>query len=177
MTDCKIVYGNRFVGIGPGISINGSIVCSYVAKEILVATTLRIAEVTLHLRQFNNAIRFADRALALLSRVSVFNPALAAVPNMTFPPNHPLFVITGTATSVNRFKCYIHCIRARTSMGMQQAENAMVDIEKAREFMPTSADLASVSEDWQARFGSASCAPPLPRAAATSIGAVDELDV
>ena len=176
LTDSKIVYGNRFVGVEPGLNINTSIARSHAANEIFVATTLGIAEVNLHVRQYNDAIHFAKRALTLLSRISVFNPALAAIPIM--PPNYPLLIITGTVTSVNNFKCYIHCIRARASMGMQQAENAMVDIEKAREFMPTSATLASVSEDWQARFGSVtSCAPLLPPAAATFIGAVDESDI
>lgn len=176
LIDSKIVYGNRLVGVEPGLNINISIARSHAAKEILVATALGIAEVTLHLCHYSKAFHFANRALTLLSRVSVFNPALAAI--LTTPPNHPLLIITGTVTSANNFKCYIHCIRARASMGMQKAENAMDDIEKARELMPTSMTLASVSEDWQARFGSVtSCAPTLPPAAATFIGAVDESDI
>ncbi|MCJ1422879.1 hypothetical protein MMC29_000759 [Sticta canariensis] len=176
LIDSKIVYGNRFIGVEPDLNVNTSIARSHVAKEILVATALGIAEITLHLRQYNDAIRVANRALTLLSRVSFFNPALAAIP--TTPLNHPLLIITGTVTSVNNSKCYFHCIRARASMGMQNAENAMVDIEKARELMPTSVTLASVSEDWQARFGSVtSCAPPLPPAAATFVDAVDESDI
>lgn len=175
LADSMIVYGNRFLGVEPGLGINLSNARSYIAKEILVATALGIAEVTLHLRQYNHALRFASRALDFLSRVSVFNPALAATP--TTPPNNPLLIITGTITSVNEFKCHIYCIRARASMGMQDAENAMIDIEKARELMPASATLASVSKDWQASFGSNTSCAPLSPAATTVIGPVDESDI
>lgn len=62
--------------------------------------------------------------------------------------------------------CNIFLIRARAYIGMQQAEPAFRDIEKAREFMPNSVAVASVSRSWHAMFGQFPDSAPLSPATA-----------
>lgn len=168
LADCMVVYGDRFIGLDPLIDINTALVRCQAASEIHVATIMAIAEVTLHLRQYANTIRFADRALHLISCVSIFeraahlNPTPAAV---TVPHYHQLLPHTGTLATENEAKCLIFLVRARAYMGMQRSELAIRDLENARELMPDSEMLASLSQTWQVKFGPFPCSAVLPPAA------------
>lgn len=173
LSDCRLVYGNRFVGIDPSINVNTAMVRSQTAREIMLATAMAIAEVTLHLRQYANTIRFADRAMDLVSRVAPVppNPAVAAPP------------LAGAITVANETRCHVLLLRARAQMGMRRAELASRDIEQARELMPDSLSVASAAEIWQASFGpSPGTSTPLPAAILSSAlvisfaGAVDGME-
>lgn len=165
LADCMMVYGDRFIGLDPLIDINTALVRCQAASEIHVATTMAIAEVTVQLRQYANTIRFADRALHLISCVSIFertvhlNPTPAAV---TVPHYHQLHPHTGTLATENEAKCLIFLVRARAYMGMQRSELTLEDLEKARELMPDSETLASLSQTWQTMFGPFPCSAALP---------------
>ena len=51
LSDCNIVYGQRFLGIEPGIHIHIANIRNRAAKEIMTAAAIGMAEVTLHLHQ------------------------------------------------------------------------------------------------------------------------------
>lgn len=146
MNDCKIVYGNRLSGIELGIHINTAVFRRKTATQIMIAHTMSIAEITLYLHQHENAIRFANYAL-LNSTVSAF-PNHDPTHLTVVPPHHQFLILL---------------IRARAYMSMRQAEAAFRDIEEARELMPHSMALDSVSQTWQELFGpfpGSSLSPP-----------------
>lgn len=144
--DCRIVYGNRYSGVDPGISRSTAIARNQVAKEIAIGTTIIGAELALHKGNYTSTIGFANLTLNLISRTSVFRRPL----------------LTGILTSRNETMCNMALLRARGHMGLQQAEPAFGDIEAAGKLMPHSAKVASVSLDWQVMFGasSGSACPP-----------------
>lgn len=154
MTDCKIAYGSRILTIEPGINVNAATARIQVAKEVTIATAIVVAEVSLYRGQYANAIRFADSSLQLISGVFVFQHVTPVQPTAFVPPYHQLLPPTGIITSENETKLNVLLVRARAYMGMQQAEDAFRDIEKAREIVPNSMALASVSQDWQVMFSS-----------------------
>lgn len=154
LSDCRLVYGNRFVGIDPSINVNTAMVRSQTAREIILATAMAIAQVTLYLRQYANTIRFADRAMDLISRAAPVQPAA--------PP------LAGAITVENETRCDVLLLRARAQMGMRRAELASRDIEQARELMPDSLSVASAAEIWQANFGPSPGSTPLPAAISSS---------
>ncbi|MCJ1424670.1 hypothetical protein MMC29_002558 [Sticta canariensis] len=168
LADCRTVFGNRIFGIEPGLNVNKAIARRSIAVEIFIAAALANAEVSLHQQIYTNAIRFATRALTLFHSELVYYPAIAATLNVLVPPRQfMLLPITGTTASLNEFLCRILCVRAGAYIGTQKAGCAVRDINEARELMPTSSMLASVSEDWQARFGSVASSALLAPPAAT----------
>lgn len=162
LSDCRLVYGNRFVGIDPSININTAMVRSRTAREIILATAMAIAEVTLYLRQYANTICFADRVLNLVSRVASVQPAAPPNPAVAVPP------LAGAIALENETRCHVLLLRARAQMGMRRAELAFRDIEEARELMPDSLSVASATETWQANFGPSTGSTPLPAAILSS---------
>ena len=139
LIDCQIVYGNRFTG-------------SRAAKEIYIATATSIAEISLHYGQYARAISLTNYGLRLISSFSVFQNVNPVHPVVFVPPYHQLLSPIGISTSENEIKCDIFLIRARALMGMQRLERAFRDIKKAREVMPNSVTLASVSEAWKVMY-------------------------
>lgn len=133
MTDCLVVYGNRFMDSRAG-------------KEILITTIMSVAEMSLYRDQYARTISFADYALGLVSRPPV---------SQNIPAVQPAWVTFWE----RKTKCHILLIRARAYMGMRQAEGAFSEIEKAREIMPNSAELASISEAWRVMFGPSAPTP------------------
>lgn len=164
IADCKLVYGKRFLEIEPGLSINTAIVRSQSAKEMIIATAVGIAAVTLYLRQYENAVRFADRALDLILLASVGQPGVLPINLFTLPPHHPFPTFTGTVTFDGHTTGLALKIRARACMGMRQLEQASRDLEKARNMMPEGPTLSSSLEILQVRSGKVPSAlpPPIP---------------
>lgn len=162
MSDCKIAYGSRILTIEPGINVNAANARIQVAKEVVIATAIAVAEVSLYRGQYANAIRFAGSSLQLISGVFVFRHITPVRPTAFVPPYHQLLLPTGLINSENETRLNILLVRARVYMGMRQAEDALRDIEMAREIMPNSIALASVSSDWQAMFGSIPRSGPPP---------------
>lgn len=165
MADCMLVYNERFLGIEPGLDLRIAVVRSQAATEMIVATALAIAEVTLHLQEYENTIGFLERALFFMGNEFVFRPLPQVNPTVTVPHYHQL-PQTGTLPTEENINCTIFLIRARAYLGMQQAEPAFRDIEKAREFMPSSVAVASVSRSWEAMFGQFPGPAPHPPATA-----------
>ncbi|MCJ1265631.1 hypothetical protein MMC22_005511 [Lobaria immixta] len=145
-TDCYTVYGLRLIGVEPGIDTITAFVRQQIAKEIKLAVALAIGEVTLYMGQYASTVRFADRGLSHMLGDSV----------IFFPIIHSHHSFTGTITSVEEAKYHIYLVRACAYIGMERAEDAFRDINAAAELMPNSVMLASVYQDWEARFG------PLP---------------
>lgn len=182
LNDCKIVYGNRFVGIEPGIKTTTAIACSRMSKDLFIATAMGIAEISLYQRKYPRAVRFADRALELFSRISFFQLFNL---NVVTPPFNSFLSITGTVAVENETKCSILLIRARAFMGMCKAMLALRDIEKARELVPNSVALASVSQAWHVMFDPIPGFNSPPSTAASSFSALrvalfdptDEMDI
>ena len=155
IADCRIVFGNRLFGIESGLDVNTTMGRRRTAVEIFVATALANAEITLHLQIYTKAIRFASKALTYISLEHVYYATIAATLGIIAPVHHyALLPLNGTAASLNQFKCYMLCLRARAYIGNGRASRAARDINDARELMPTSVMLAAVFEDWRARFGS-----------------------
>lgn len=151
LTDCGIVYGSRFLGIEPGLDIITAIARSVVAKAIIVATNMGIAEVSLQQRLFGQTINFAGRAIELLSRASVVE---RANPSIVVPSNHPLLVLADTITyDIKSTQSFTHLMRASAYMNMRQGKRALQDIKKARELRPNSLLAASMSQTWKKTFG------------------------
>lgn len=140
------MYGLRLIGVEPGIDTITAFVRQQIAKEIKLAVALAIGEVTLYMGQYASTVRFADRGLSRMLGVSV----------IFFPIIHSHHSFTGTITSLEEAKYHIYLVRACAYIGMQRAEDAFRDINAAAELMPNSVMLASVYQDWEARFG------PLP---------------
>lgn len=156
MTDCKTVYGNRFIGIERGLNNTTAVARGQAALEIIIATAIGFAEVTLCQYEYINTISFVRRALYALhvfSRVSNFLPGNPGTHAIVVPPRYPLLPITGTVPFENEIKCVLLLIRARAYMGIERGEPAMEDIQKARELMPNSMTLVSVSQTWHYMFG------------------------
>ena len=148
MADSQMVYGIRLIGIGSGLRVKTILARRKAENEITIATAMALAEVTLHLRQYNSTIRFANNALHCMS------PFMSTIGISSYLQQVPhTGTHTGILTSESETKCIIHLIRARAHMDMQQAELAFGDIEQARGLMPTCVALASVYEDWQIMFG------------------------
>lgn len=168
MQDSRIVYGNRFVGVELGIRPNRAITRGQAAKEIIIASAMIIAEVSLHLRQYNKTVRFASRALDLITYPSFIRMPNATNPStfitLVVPPQNSLAPVTRVVTYDNETKALLHLLRARAYISIRQAASALYDINKAREFMPDSAILVSVSHAWELTYGPipASLAPPPP---------------
>ena len=151
MTDCRLMYGSCLVGMVPGLDAHTALSRCRAASEITIAADMGMAEVTLHLRQYATTVRFANSALRRIPNLARFRPVTAVMPKVGVPPYHQLLPPESEA------KCNMHLILARSHMGLQQADLAFGDIQKARELMPTSVAVASVSTAWQAKFG------PFPR--------------
>lgn len=159
MFDCQMVYGNRLRGIGCSLSIQAIIARWHDENEIEIATAIGLAEVTFYLRDFDSTIRFANVAFghannAICDTATVMS-ALSLPIDLQIPSH------TNILPSVAETKCIIHLIRARAHMGLQQAQLAFDDIRSAREYMPTSMMLVSVTEACQEMFGPIPCFPPL----------------
>lgn len=174
MQDCRTVYGDRFVGVDLGIGTNSAITRGQAAKEIIVASAMVIAEVSLHLRQYNKTVRFTSRALDLITYRSFIQ-----IPNFTNPSTFSTLVVplqnplapgTRIVTYDNETKALLHLLRARAYISKRRAASALYDINKARGFMPDSAVLVSVSHAWELNYGPipTSSAPPPPPPCSTS---------
>ena len=184
LDDCKIVYGKRLIGIEPGITAHTAIARSRAAKEMIIATSIAMAEVALYLCNYATTIHYADRALYLISRVSVPQPLSPAFPTVMVPPYHQLPPLTGTITFNHETYCAVFLVRARAYIGLRQDEDAFRDIETAGDLMPNHVMLDSVCQAWQDVFGpfQRSAAPsPAPSSASASatafVEAVDDTDV
>lgn len=156
LTDCKAAYGSRFVGRDPNLDINTAVTRGQAALEIITATAISFAEVTLSQYDYINTVSFARRALQALGVFCRVNAWLLGNPanhTIVVPSHHPLLPITDTVPFKDEIECAILLIRARAYMGMEQGEPALEDIQKARELMPNSTTLASVSQTWQYMFG------------------------
>lgn len=149
MHDTQAVYGNRFVGVEPGLIAHMAIERSKAAQEIIIAGAMAVAEVTLHLRQFANTVCFATRAIDLMTRASL----IQVTPAILLPPPNLLLPVPGIVFWNRQTKSFIHLVRARAHIAMGRAELALFDIAKARGFVDDSAMLTSVSKAWQVRFG------------------------
>ncbi|MCJ1269009.1 hypothetical protein MMC22_008897 [Lobaria immixta] len=135
--DCRTVYDIRFAS-------------HRAAAEINIATATSTAEIALHEKNYAWAICIAQRGLHLISRISVFfNPVN---PTFTVPPYQQLLSPAGIIASEDEIKCKILLIRARAYMGIRSPYSSFRDIKKAREIMPNSTTVASVSEAWQGMF-------------------------
>ncbi|MCJ1262340.1 hypothetical protein MMC22_002210 [Lobaria immixta] len=165
MADSMLVYDERFLGIEPGLALSVAVVRCQASTEITIGTALAIAEVTLHLQQYDNTISFLEKALFFMGNEFIFQPLAQVPPTVTVPNCHQL-PQTGMLHSEEEINCTIFLIRARAYMGMQQAEPAYRDIEKAREFMTNSVAVASVSRSWHAMFGQFPDSAPLSPATA-----------
>lgn len=139
MNDCKIVYGNCFIGTEPDLNTNTAIFRGKKAQKIIVATAVNMADVSFRQRLYANSVRFAEHALSIsnISNYPNLNP-----PNLAIIPSY--------------HQCLIFLTRARAYMGMKQAEAALRDIKRAREFIPDDKTLAFMFKVWQEKFG------PLP---------------
>lgn len=166
LTDCENVYDSRMFGDGLDISLESAVARNLVAHEIMINTAMVFGEITFSFGQFARTICYADQALDYNSYPSNYPnyQQLAPVhPAVVVHPLHQLPPLTGTITSRNETKCSILLMRARGYMGMKRANEALHDIESARELMPDSGTLAAVSGAWQYLFGPfPDSAPPLP---------------
>lgn len=163
ITDCKVVYGKRFTKIealDPGITMKTAIVHTQSVKEMIIANAIGIAEITLFLRQYENTVRFADRALDLISHASTAQPGTLPVTNFVLRLHYPFPSITGTVTFDGRSTSRVLRIRARAYMGMGQLERAFRDSKKARELLPKHPTPPSVLENLQLRYGRFPSIPP-----------------
>ena len=136
LSDCKVVYGQRFYGIDPNISANVAVSRSNAAKKILIDGAVAPANVTLHLDQYANTVLFAKDALA--------NCRVTLYPHVT--PAH-------LAVLSSRGECSILLVRAAAYIGMERSEAALSDMEKVREFWPDCTTLVPLSQAWQEKFG------------------------
>ena len=144
--DCHTVYDLRLAGIEPGMNINTVNSRYQIDKEIIMAASIAIGEVTLYLGQYASTIRFADRGLSRMLSVSAILFAIHYSP----PPSTGS--ITGLITSVDEAKFHLYLIRARAYIALQRAEDAFRDIKNASGLIPNSPTLASVSQAWHAMF-------------------------
>ena len=149
MADCSIVYDNHLLTIYQGVNQTTAILRYYAINGLIVATATCMAEVTLYLRQYTNTIRFTNRALDQVFRISVFFQSVTVLT----PPNNQILSHIGTPAWGNETKCSIFLIRARAYMGIRLPKSAFRDIEEAGKIMPDSATVATVFEAWQAMSG------------------------
>lgn len=117
VADCKTVYDKRFFGVEPGISLYRGVVRRQAAKEMIIATAVAIAEITLVLHQYENSVRFADRALDLIFRAS-----------MTQLSTSTGATITGTITFDGQTTALVVGIRTRAITGLRQLERVSLDV-------------------------------------------------
>lgn len=176
VSDCKIVYGHRFVGVESGLHVNTALARNQAVKDIMIATSMAFAEVTSYLGQYARSVFFADRALDVVSRgpiiATFFQAPPTANPTAVALPPTPLFTISSTTAFENEIKGFIFLIRARAYMGMRQAEPALRDIQKARDLMPGSVTLAYLSQAWEVMFRPVAYSiPPPPADASSSLAA------
>lgn len=165
LIDCENVYDSRMFGDGDDVSIETTVARNLVSHEIMIDTAMVFGEITFSLGQPDRTICFADQALDYNSYRSSYQhliPMLSTVVDVVHPC-HQLPPLTGTITSRNETKCSILLMRARGYMAMGCANDALRDIESAREIMPDSTTLAGVSGAWEIMFGPVpGSAPPLP---------------
>lgn len=171
MYDCRTVYGNRFLGFDTGISMHTSMIRGRAAREIMVASAKALGEIALYLGQYNNTVRFACRAINLISRrsiIQVFSPpnpanAAPATVSVVLPPPNPLRSVTNTINYDDRTKSFLHLLLAQGYMGMGKAAVALWNINRARDFVPDSAMLTGVSHAWEVAYGPVPTdLPPFP---------------
>ena len=129
MADYKLLYGLRYIGID--FDFNAVIMRTQAGKEVKVVTAMRMAEVTIHLHQYANAIHFANLALNLIPCTpAVYYGNFNSVVFSCYPQ---LLPYSGTITFEDETKCFILLIRATAYIGMQQTELAFRDIKEAEE--------------------------------------------
>lgn len=156
MIDCQIVYGERFNGIEPSLEEDLAVARAWASHDINIASAMSLAEVNYHMHKYSSTISDADRALDLMSRISIFKYVAPTNPTDAFPPCPQIFCSTGIFTSHKKTKCHLLLIRAWGYLGLQQANDALHDIEKVRRLKPKGKrlrrKLAVVSKAWQAMF-------------------------
>ena len=169
MADYRIVYDNHFISINQGIDVDTAVIRYHAIKEMYIASAMSIAEVTLHLHQYSNALLFADYGLKHISHNSAFFQHLTLThPTIMALFNNQLLSYTGTLAGEKDTKCSILLIRARAYMALENSMMAILDIKKARKILPNSETLASVSEAWHVMFGPfPESSPPPSRPAAS----------
>ena len=143
ISDCRLVYDERFVGIEPNLGFNASTARGQAAKEILITTAVSIAEVAIYLSQYENATRFASCALRNLSRSAFISRGPSRHASSIVPVYNT--ASTGTITFADNTKSFIHLLSARAYKGLRSAWLASYHVEKAYECAPNGS-LASLTE-------------------------------
>lgn len=150
MSDYHTVYGARSYWNEPGLDINIIQARRQAFMEIMLASNIGFAEVTLYQRRYASTVGFANRVLIDVAFIQTILPAKNIVAVL---PSYKLVPILGTITTENEIKGDILLIRAQAYIEIGQAAKAWFDIEKARDLIPSSVTLVSVSQTWEATFG------------------------
>lgn len=144
MSDCKLIYGNRFVGIEAGIFFGEALFRGRAAKKIIISTSVCIAQVNLSMRLFHSCIRFAEHAIYVSRQVSGYLP-------------------TSQAVVSDEYISFIFVTRASAYIGLDRSVAARDDIQEARKLKPHSTRLAAVIRVWESKYGKLpEPAPPEP---------------
>lgn len=149
VSDYHVVYGDRSHWNEPGLDINIIQARRQAFMEIMLASHIGFAEVTLYQRRYASTVGFANRALIDVAFIQMILPAKDIVAVL---PDDRLIPILGTVTTESKVKSDILLIRAQANIEIGQGRDAWFDIEEARDLIPNSVTLVSVSQTWEATF-------------------------
>ncbi|MCJ1462916.1 hypothetical protein MMC07_001520 [Pseudocyphellaria aurata] len=149
--DCRVVYGQRFIGTVPGLNIHTAITRRQTCRAIYVATAVVMAQLAFHRRQYAKTVQITSTMLDLIARPSVVQPMQPANPNVIAAPQHPITISNPQEAEMTYFLLLFRA-RAYIATG-KKSRRAMNDLERAGELKPGSKTVDIVKRLWQNAFG------------------------